>query len=135
VTGVLRCCLVLAALSLGVGCHAGGSPKLTLIGVHGRAAGEVVLVQVTNPATRPLRLTRLEYTFAAAGTTISQGDVELSRDVDPGAAVVVEVPIERPAGADDSAQTTVLSGTLTAQDEELVRTFPVSAKLAPHPAP
>ena len=125
--GVLRCLIVLCALA--GGCHPGGSPKLTLIGVRGRAAGEVVLVQVTNPATRPLRLTRLEYTFAAAGTTISQGDVELSRDVDPGAAVVVEVPIERPAGADDSVQPTVLNGTLTAQDEELVRTFPVTAKL------
>ena len=54
-----------------------------------------MFVQVTNPARRPMRLTKLEYTFASAqGATVSEGECRSQREVPAGAAVVVEVPLE-----------------------------------------
>jgi LEA14-like dessication related protein len=90
-------------------------------------ADEVVFVQVTNPASRPMKLTKLEYTFAAdGGATVSQGELELSRDVPAGAAVVVEVPMENPASGP-----VTLTGTLTAQLDQIIQSFQVSAKIQP----
>src|SRR4051794_38146874 len=67
--GIALC--ILLWLSVGAaavaGCHPGQSPQLHVLGVHEEPRHEVVFVQVTNPASRPMRLTRLEYAFAAAG--------------------------------------------------------------------
>ena len=86
---------------------------------------DVVFVQVTNPASRPMRLTKLEYTFAAHGSTVATGAVPLRRDVPAGAAVVVEVPLE--GGADGEL---TLRGKLTAELDQVVRIFTVSATTA-----
>ncbi len=120
--------LVVAAVTLAAGCHAAKPPQLTVIGSSaGDVANQVVFVQVTNPASRPMRLTKLEYTFAAdGGTTVSQGELELARDVPAGAAAVVEVPLDTlPPGP------LTLTGTLTAQLDEIVQSFQVSAKIQP----
>jgi LEA14-like dessication related protein len=84
----------------------------------------VVFVQVTNPASAPMRLTKLEYVFAAQGTTVSTGELALARDVPGNSTVVVEVPlsVER-----DGALT--LKGRLTAVVDEIVHNFSVSAKV------
>ncbi|MBA3540753.1 MAG: hypothetical protein H0T79_14170, partial [Deltaproteobacteria bacterium] len=104
---------------------------LRIVGVHERARhGDVVFVQVTNPARRSMRLTQLRYTFAADGATVSTGVVALSREIQPGAAVVVEVPLDAPNG------TTPLTmiGELTAELDAIVRIFRVSAQIDPHAA-
>jgi hypothetical protein len=119
------------ALSLGVwlalaGCRSGPSPELHVLGVQQEPRHEVVFVQVTNPASHAMRLTRLEYTFAAAGQTVSAGEVALARDVPAGAAVVVQIPLDSPP-----EQPLTLSGKLTAELDQIVQIFSVSAQVAP----
>lgn len=119
--------VALVALSA-TGCHSAKSPELRVLGVQEhRPRHEVVFVQVTNPARRPMRLTKLEYRFASAGgQTVSEGELALYRDVPAGSAVVVEVPLE---GAPTEPMT--LRGKLTAHADEIVRIFKVSARIDP----
>jgi len=121
---VLVCLLVCVGLAA---CHGGKSPELRVIGVHETSRQEVVFVQVRNPANRPMRLTKLEYTFAANGGKLSQGEVALSRDVPAGAAVVVEIPLDN---IPDETPVT-LSGKLTAEQDQVSRTFKVKAEVKP----
>src|SRR5882757_3221483 len=88
---------LLGTLGLGAGCHSGKSPELRVLGVQQETRHDVVFVQVTNPASHPMRLTKLEYTFASAGETVSEGEVPLAREVPAGAAVVVEIPLDSPS--------------------------------------
>ena len=114
-------------LAVSTGCHAGKSPELRVLGVH-EAPESHVFVQVRNPASRPMRLTRLEYTFASAkGTTVSEGDLRLQRDIPAGAVVVLEVPFES-----ESTEPLTLEGKVTAELDEYVRTFTVAAQIQPH---
>jgi hypothetical protein len=125
--------VVLATIAASGGaCTGARSPELRVIGVHDapRRQGEVVFVQVTNPAARPMRLTKLEYRFAAGASTISQGEVELDRDVPANAAIVVEVPLEI---SQDKPVT--LTGKLTAELDQIVRIFKVSASVTPNTQP
>src|SRR4051812_2198212 len=107
------------------GCRSGPSPELHVLGVQQEQRHDVVFVQVTNPASHAMRLTRLEYTFAAAGQTVSAGDVALARDVPAGAAVVVQIPLDSPP-----EQPLTLSGKLTAELDQIVQIFSVSAQVA-----
>lgn len=102
-----------------------------MLGVAQRAAipparREVVFVQVTNPASRPVRLTRLEYRFAAGAVTVARGELALARDVPAGAAIVVEVPL-----AGDRGAPLTLRGKLTAVIDRIARTFSVTAQVQP----
>ena len=117
----LLLCLVLVA------CAAHGSPQLRVLGVHDAPAREVVFVQVTNPAATAMRLTKLDYTFAAAGTTVSTGELRIERDVPAGSAVVVEVPLDS-----ESKKPMLLQGTLIAELDQMVREFQISAQIQPH---
>jgi hypothetical protein len=119
--------VVVAAL---VGCHAGGSPQLRVLGMHDADAQQVVFVQVTNPAGRAMRLTKLEYKFEASGSTVSTGEVPLSRDLPADSTVVVEVPLD--ATSVPAHQSLKLEGNLTAQTDEITRTFPVEADVTTH---
>jgi hypothetical protein len=118
--------LGLMGLGLATGCHAGKSPELRVVGLQQEPRHDVVFVQVTNPASHVMRLTKLEYTFAADGAKVSEGEVSLSRDVPAGAAVVVEIPLD---GASEKPMT--LSGKLTAELNEIVQIFSVSAQVDP----
>ena len=97
-----------------------------MLGVQQEPRHDVVFVQVTNPANHTMRLTKLQYTFAAAGETLSEGEVPLAREVPAGAAVVVEIPLDTP-----SEKTMTMSGKLTAELNEIVQIFSVSAQIAP----
>jgi len=115
------------ALALATGCHTGKSPELRVLGVHDAPASHV-FVQVTNPARRPMKLTRLEYRFAAAsGATVAEGEMPLHREVPAGAAIVVEVPLDT-----DATSELTLRGTLTAELDEMVRSFKLNAQIQPH---
>ena len=117
-------------VALAAACHAGGSPELRVLGMHDNpAAQQVVFVQVTNPASHAMRLTKLEYTFAASGATVSAGEVPLARDVPGDSTVVVEVPLE--ASAVPTEKALKLEGKLTAEQDEMVRTYSVEADIAP----
>ena len=105
------------------GCHAGG-PELRVLGVHEEPRHDVVFVQVTNPASRPMRLTKLEFAFAAEGATLSAGEMTLARDIPAGSAVVVEIPLDSP-----SEKAMTLSGKLTAELNQIVQIFSVSAQI------
>jgi LEA14-like dessication related protein len=119
--------VIAVALVVGMSaCHEVGSPQLRVLGVQNSPRRDVVFVQVTNPASRPMRLTKLDYTFAADGATVSTGELTLARDVEPGAAVVVEVPLEeRPT------KPMTLHGELTAELDQIVRIFSVQAQIQP----
>lgn len=110
----------------GTGCHGARSPELRVLGVHEQPRREVVFVQVTNPASHAMRLTKLEYRFAAEGATVSTGEVSLAREVPAGAAIVVEIPLDTP-----SEKPMTLSGKLTAELNQIVQIFSVSAEIQP----
>jgi hypothetical protein len=116
------------ALAAATGCHSGKSPELRVLGVHD-APQSHVFVQVTNPARRPMKLTKLQYVFASAssGATLSEGEMRLYREIPAGAAAVVEVPLD--AEAND---TLMLRGTLTAELDQVVRSFKLNAQIQPH---
>lgn len=116
----------LIVLGFATACGAAKSPELRVIGVQDAPRHEVVFVQVTNPAGRPMRLTKLEYKFAAGTATVSTGELELQRDVPPNAAIVVEVPLETP-----SEVPLTLTGKLTAELDQVIRTFKVAAEVDP----
>ena len=124
---MLRSLLTLSVLcAVATGCHSGRTPELRVLGVN-EAASSHVFVQVRNPASRPMRLTRLEYTFASAkGTTVSEGDVALEREIPAGSSVVVEVPLA------ESTETLTLEGRVTAEQDQYVRRFRVVAQIQPH---
>ncbi|HEX3766604.1 MAG TPA: LEA type 2 family protein [Kofleriaceae bacterium] len=121
----LAASLALAGAGLTAGCRSGPSPELHVLGVQGEARHDVVFVQVTNPASHPMRLTRLEYRFAAAGQTVSAGEMALARDVPAGEAVVVQIPLDSPP-----EKPMTLSGKLTAELDQIVEIFSVSAQVA-----
>jgi hypothetical protein len=116
------------ALAGATGCHTGKTPELRVLGVHD-APSSHVFVQVTNPARRPMKLTKLQYVFASAasGATVSEGEMRLYREIPAGAAAVVEVPLD--ADADD---TLMLRGTITAELDQIVRSFKLNAQIQPH---
>jgi len=114
---------VVCAFAL-VGCAPKG-PEVRVLGIHEARRHEVVFVEVTNPASRSMRLTKLEYTFASQGSTVSTGKIALAREVPAGSAVVVEVPLELSV---DGPMT--LQGKLTAELDQIVRTFSVSAQVS-----
>ena len=117
---------MILALGLAVGCRGTTSPELRVVGVQEALRHDVVFMQVTNPASHAMRLTKLEYTFAADGTTVSEGEVSLAREVPAGAAVVVEIPLESP-----SEKPLTMSGKLTAELNQIVHIFSVSAQIQP----
>ena len=111
-------------------CHGPKSPEMHVLGVHEAPRHDVVFVEVTNPASKTMRVTKLEYKFAAAGTTVAQGELEMVRDVPAESSIVVEVPLDS-----DSKQPMELEGTLTAELDQIVRIFRVSAQIQPQKIP
>lgn len=122
------------ALALGMSvtaCTGAQSPSVRVLGVHETTRHEVVFVQVTNPAGKPMRLTRLDYVFASSGGTFAEGAVPLARELPANSAVVVEVPL---IGDPPDGQLT-LRGKLTATVDQIVKSFSVSAKIDAEPTP
>lgn len=129
----LAVCLALAGLAA-PGCGAAAHPELRVLSVeHGPpSASRTVLlfVEVVNPATQPMQLQRLEYSFAAAGAARPVSAVQLTRVVEAGASVVVEVPVTVDGAAWPAGQHLTLAGRLYAEQDQLQRSFPVVAEVA-----
>jgi len=121
----LHALALLAAFAL-AGCSSPQRPQLKVLGVeqsehayHGRQIK--LFVEVVNYARRPMRLQRLQYVFSPSG---SRGEVALSRTVDAGSAVVVEVPIMVDPdliGADHE-----LRGELITEQDQIIHAYPVT---------
>jgi hypothetical protein len=126
---MLRLVAVVAfALTAVAGCHSGKTPELRVLG-SSTSTSSHVFVQVSNPARRPMRLTKLEYTFASAasGATVSEGEMPLYREIPAGAVAVVEVPLDA-----ESNESLTLHGTITAELDQIVRSFKLDAQIQPH---
>jgi len=132
---LLICVYLGLALATALGaCSAAAAPQLKVVGVEqtrrARPARSVVLfVEVANPAARPMRLQKLQYEFGAAGTRESRGEVTLSRTVEAGAAIIVEVPVLVGAAALAPGEVLTLRGKLYAELDRMVRTFTVFAQV------
>lgn len=123
------------ALALVVGiavtaCTGAQTPSVRVLGVHEAQRREVVFVQVTNPASKPMRLTRLDYVFASSQGTVSEGAVPLARELPANSAVVLEVPL---SGDAPDGEMMTLSGKLTATVDTIVKSFSVKAKIEAEP--
>jgi hypothetical protein len=129
-----RLTLALVGVAALAACHGGRGPEMRVIGVHDAAPHEVVFVQVTNPASHSMRLTKLEYTFDAdTGKQVASGEVELAREVPAGEAVIVEVPLD--AESPESAGPITLRGRLTTELDRIERIFSVEAPVSGQPHP
>ncbi|HVK78450.1 MAG TPA: hypothetical protein VM734_34360 [Kofleriaceae bacterium] len=125
------------AMALATGCGASTKPTLNVLSVHQSPARRdmVVYVEVVNPAARPIKLQKLQYTFASAGTPAgaspaATGEVELgARLVAAGAAVVVEVPLPIDA-LEIAGDNLILAGRLFAEQDRIIRRFDVEAEVA-----
>lgn len=120
--------------SLAIGCGASQRPQMKVIGIEQSESAYdgrqiKLFVEVVNYARRPMRLQRLQYTFGPTGSrdTSAKGEVTLSRTVEAGSAVVVEVPIL----VDPqllNAGGMELRGHLITESDRIVRSFPVKAE-------
>ena len=125
---MLRSLFVLALIA---GCT--GSKQQPSLRVIKTTNHEVVFVQVTNTAKRPMRLSKLVYTFAAGKATVAEGELELyAREIPAGAMAVVEVPLEPDAAAAGGPIT--LRGKLTASVDQIERTYKVTAEIDHEPS-
>lgn len=135
---LVRLQLVIAAILAVavVGCASPQRPGLKVLGVEqsGNAyEGRQIklFVEVTNYAKRPMRLQRLQYEFATDGSPGSRGEVKLSRTIEAGSAVVVEVPILMPLLSETSPGGQMkLTGELITEQDQIIRAYPVSADVA-----
>jgi len=120
--------LIALVVALAAACHSAGRPDVRVVG----ARQEIVFVQVSNPASHPMRLSKLDYTFLAENRTVYKNTIELAeREVPAGEAIVVEVPLDADPKADPKGPLT-LEGTLTAELDQIVRIFQVQAQVQPH---
>jgi hypothetical protein len=123
--------VIAVALALGAAaCGAAAGPQVKVLGVSEQGAATtaqphsvVVFLQVRNPSNRPIKLSRLQYTFSADGAS-KVGNLTLSRSLAGDAAVIVEVPIELHAPADGEFH---LDGKLYAFEDQIVRSWKVNA--------
>lgn len=135
-TGAITALLVALCASCG-----GATPRIAVLGLDeppGERAREdhtiVVFLEVVNPTSLSLQLSRLRYQLSAgtgaAGEAGIPGEVALARVVTAGATAVVEIPVTLPAasppgsGAAPGTRYT-LSGELFAAFDHLEHSWPV----------
>jgi hypothetical protein len=132
----LQAVLLLLTMAVAVGCGGGQRPQIKVLGIEQTdrpAAGREIklFVEVTNYAKRPMHLERLEYQFGPSGshTDEARGQISLSRTVEAGSAVVVEVPIVVDADllmSDDLE----LRGQLITEQDQIMRAYPVKSPVS-----
>lgn len=90
----------------------------------------LVFVEVVNPTSRALTLSRLEYRVRASSWFESEGKVTLTRQVGAESSAIVEipVPVQRAASEEDGRIPYVLEGTLFAQEDRAERSWDVAVK-------
>ncbi len=122
--------LAIAAV-LTVGC-ASSRPEVKVLGVsQARRATDsstlVVFVEVVNPSSTALQLSRLEYQLEASSWFRTRGKVALGRSVGAGSSAVVEIPVEASSDVPSGAAY-ALSGKLFARENRVERSWKVRVK-------
>jgi hypothetical protein len=127
----LHVLVTIATLALAA-CGSAQRPQLKVLGVDHSERSIHLFVEVTNYAKRPMRLQRLDYAFGPSGAADeAHGQVTLSRTIEAGSAVVVEVPIDVAPGAFGDAHLE-LRGNLIAEQDSVLRAYPVAAPVDDH---
>jgi LEA14-like dessication related protein len=104
----LRSIVLGIVLALSAGACATSKPYVSVVGT-GQAPGDLdrnllVVVEIHNPTTTPLRLHALEYTLARHGaSTRTQGKVMLRDTVAPGHTSTVDIAVPLSAGSQPAA--------------------------------
>lgn len=116
----------------------GAKPRVNVLGVseaRNVASGArnkllVVFVEVVNPTSRDLELSRLEYDLESPSWFSTQGNVRLGRAVRAGSSAVVEIPVPVKRAAMDAPRGAAyqLQGKLFARDDSRERSWKVSVK-------
>lgn len=123
------CLAVLAA-----GCGAAGKPRVNVLGVQETRSAPrsalLVFVEVVNPTSRALTVSRLEYRVRAASWFESEGEVRITREIgaDSSAVVEIPVPVERAASSEDGTIPYVLEGKLFAREDRAERSWDVAVR-------
>jgi len=123
----LRLALPLVFVAGLTACGGSGSASFRVVGVQQQAPadGIVLHVQVVNRTAKAMRLQRLEYTFAGSGHAVALE----RRQIEPGAAVVVEVPIDFDEPTLSRGTHGTLKGRLFAELDQMIQSFPVTAQV------
>jgi hypothetical protein len=131
-----RAAFALLALVISLAATAGCSttgPSVKVLGVqHARQAPAqqiTVFVEVVNPTSRELTLSRLEYRVHASSWFESEGAVALSRQIgaESSAIVEIQVPVKRAANArDEDPIPYTLEGKLFAREDRMERSWKVA---------
>ena len=124
--------ILLCALTAAVGC-ASHSPKVQVLGVQSTVMASsqpsqlLVFVEVVNPGSRPIELSRLEYRVSAESWFRGQGQVPVSRQVPAGSSAVIEIPVPVKSGGAASAEGVAyrLEGRLFAVEDHVERSWDV----------
>lgn len=133
----LHSLVFLLLVAFAAACATPQRPQLKVLGIEqsenayeGRRIK--LFVEVVNYARRPMKLQRLQYVFGPAGAPhgdVARGEVALARTIEAGSAIVVEVPILLADDVDANGQFE-LRGQLIAEQDEIVRAYPVTAAVA-----
>lgn len=117
------------------GCTVGSRPNVSVLGVSQPAHGQgledrsslTLFVEVTNPTSRDLRLSRLEYQLSASSWFETEGRIALERAVAAGTSTVVEIPVPLRSDATTGGVPYVLRGRLVALENRIERSWKVEA--------
>jgi hypothetical protein len=126
--------LLAIALALLVSGCASSSPRVTVLGVEQAHKSPrrslLVFVEVVNPSSRDLRLSRLEYKVRADSWFESQGQVSVERDIGAGSSAVVEisVPVQHADGSQSGNIPYTLEGKLFALEDKIERSWNVAVR-------
>ena len=134
--GYLRRHVSLLAIALTVlaSACATSSPRVTVLGVEQAHTTPrrslLVFVEVVNPTSRDLRLSRLEYKVRAASWFESSGQVQVERDIGAGSSAVVEiqVPVRQTGESHASSIPYTLEGRLFALEDKIERSWKVAVR-------
>lgn len=124
----------LALLATAGGCASSARPRVNVLGVQetrsAPRSGLLVFVEVVNPTSRALTLSRLEYRVRAASWFESEGQVSLTREVGAESSTIVEipVPVQHAASGEDGTIQYVLEGKLFAREDRAERSWDVAVK-------
>jgi hypothetical protein len=119
----------LVALSLSLASCAAATPRVEVLGLGPRPLADSMLlfVEVTNPTKRPLEFSRLSYEIETAAPIKSEGEVRVARNVTAGSSAIIEVPLAPGAVENQTPGPIVLKGRLFVKDQEVERSWPISA--------
>lgn len=132
----MRLLFISVLTSLLAAACAAPSPQVKVLGVsEARTRPQptrelVVFVEVVNPTSHDLRLSRLEYRMKADQWIDSDGHVPITRDVAAQSSMVVEIPVPvRDQGkAADTEVPYRLEGRLFVVDKRMERSWPVAVQ-------